>query len=83
MTPRYGSRLASVVLLLVSAALALGAAELTLRWLARPEVRGPLGWKTSLEWSEGTNELGFRAKRPARRKPGERILLLGDSQIEG
>lgn len=83
MTPRYGSRLASVVLLLVSAVLALGAAELTLRWLARPEVRGPLGWKTSLEWSEGTNELGFRAKRPARRKPGERILLLGDSQIEG
>ena len=48
-----------------------------------PEVRDPLAWKTSLDWREGTNELGFRAKRPARRKPRERILLLGDSQIEG
>jgi lysophospholipase L1-like esterase len=83
MSSRSRSRAASAALLLVALTLALGVSEGVPRKLERPELRGPLAWKTSLDWSEGINELGFRAKRPARTGRTERILLLGDSHIEG
>lgn len=83
MTPRQGSRTASAALLLVSLLLALAVAEGILRWLERPEMRGPLAWKTSLEWSEGTNAQGFRGKSPSEKHRRNRMLLLGDSQLEG
>ncbi len=78
-----GSRAAPWVLAAVSLVIALGGAELALDALALPARPGPLAWKTSVPWSEGVNALGFRGKGPRPRKRRHRILLLGDSQLEG
>ena len=77
------SRLAPVLLLVASIAGMVAAAEWALDAAGLPERPGPLAWKTTVPWSEGVNTLGFRGKNPARGKRGERLLLLGDSQIEG
>ena len=77
-------RLAALTLVFAaSAVLSLLGVDLLLRFMEWPPERGPLAWKVTVPWKEGVNSLGFRAKEPtaARRLP--RILLLGDSHLEG
>ena len=66
-----------------STLLSLLGVDLVLRFMGWPPERGPLAWKITVPWKDGINSLGFRAKEPAATRRLPRILLLGDSHLEG